>query len=211
MVLQLVGYGLLLLAFIITIASVDSYYYYYDIEDVIGNVVGGVIFVIIAGIVLLVGMVFDIIGTTALSKENEKFKIGFYMLLAFLALLVLYIIFGFTSIGPVIGIFLALTIAANAVMVAYVCGGIKDLGAKLGAHDVVQGQNAPLIVNLIAEGLFALGILLSMSAASETITGIFALLAWILSTVGLFLYIGYIRRAVRAVEGAHAVNQQYRY
>lgn len=217
LVLQLVAYGIMLISVIILISSgagILTSGSYRDLENAVGGAVGGVIFFFIALIVLLIGTIFNIIGASSVSKENQKFKIGFYMLLAFLALFIISIIVIFNEARSwvpnttLITLLWVLTIAANAAMLVFTCGGIKEVGMKLGANDIIQGQNVPMIANLIAEGLLILSLLITSSAS-----GILTLLAWICSTVGLFLYIGYIRKAIRAVSGTPAANpyQQPRY
>ena len=212
-VLQFVGYGIMVLAFIISISSIvkllsDSRYYYYapDVEDVIGGMVGGVIFVIIALIVLLIAVIFNIIGVVTVSKENEKFKIGFYALLAYLGLLVIsYIILFNSSNATLYSLFSTMSSVAYAVMFVYVCNGIKEVGAKLGFLDFLGSYNGLVITYLISVGLSFIGGL--MLNSSPGVAVVMMLLGWICSIVAFFLYMGYLRKAIRAVSGAPVANQ----
>lgn len=214
-VLQLVSYGILIIAVIISISSIfdilDSFNSRYgpDVGDIIGGLAGGLIFLIIAGIVMLISIIFNIIGVITVSKENEKFKIAFYALLAYLACLVLSWIVLFNSLNTTAySLFSTLSSVANAVMFVFVCNGIKEVGAKLGFADFLGSYNGVIITYLIGVGLSFIGGLIN-SGASLVLMG----LGGICSIVAFFLYMGFLRKGIRAVSGAPGANpyQQPRY
>lgn len=218
-VLQLVGYGIMILAVIISISSIfdmiDAFAYSRygpDVGDIIGGMAGGLIFIIIALIVLLISVIFNIIGVITVSKENEKFKIGFYALLGYLGCAILSWIILFNSLNTTVySLFSTLSSVAYAVMFVYVCGGIKEVGSKLGFLDFLGSYNGVVITYLISVGLNFLGGLLLNSSPGLSVLMMFV--GWICSIVAFFLYMGYLRKAIRAVSGTPAANpyQQPRY
>ena len=211
-VLQLVGYGIIILAAIFSMSTLidmltDSRTYYYGpSRSDVGGLVGGMIFIFIALIVLLIGVIFNIIGVVTVSKENEKFKIAFYALLAYLGCLFISIIILFNNGSSTIySLFSTLSSAAYAVMFVYVCNGIKDVGTKLGFADFLGSYNGVVITYLINVGLNFIGGL--MLNSSPGVALVMMLIGWICSIVAFFLYMGYLRKAIRAVSGASSANQ----
>ena len=219
-VLQLIAYGILVIAVIVSISSIINlitssslYYYGYGLSRAdLGGMVGGVIFAIIAVIVLLVGAIFNIIGVISISGENAKFKIAFYALLADLALMLIAFIIIFSGGSyTAYTIFSTLGSVANAVMFVYVCGGIRDVGAKLGFLNFLGTYNGLVTVYLISVGFSFIGGLLVNSSPGVGL--VLTSIGGICAIVSFFMYMGYLRKGIKAVEGVPTANQyqQYQY
>ena len=222
-VLQLVAYGILILALIISMSSIiniiansGNYYYYgyygLNIGNMISNMVGGVIFAIIALIVLLVSAIMNIVGVITVSGENAKFKIALYALLADLALMVIAFIILFSGGSyTAFTIFSTLGSLASAVMFVFVCGGIRDVGAKLGLLNFLGSHNGLVTVYLISVVFSFIGGLLLNSSPGVGL--VLASIGGICAIVAFFMYMGFLRKGIRAVAGVPTANpyQQYQY
>lgn len=211
-VLQLVGYGIIILGLIVIIAAgagAITSSSYSQLRGAAGGAIIGIILIVIAAIVVLIGIIFNIIGVITVSKENEKFKIAFYAVLTYLVCLILSLLITFNGGNSTLASILStLSSVANAVVFVFVCTGIKEVGTKLGFADFLGSYNGVVITYLIGVGLSFIGGLIS-SGASLVLMG----LGVICSIVAFFLYMGYLRKAIRAVSGAPGANpyQQPRY
>lgn len=225
-VMQLVSVGCLILGVVVFFVAAANAASSYNTDGLAGGVIFALLLFIAAGIVVLVGIVFNIIGVITVSNENEKFKIAFYSLLAHLGLLLISIILFFSIIDSIMSvldldisglrtissksklfsIFWSLKDVAYAVMFVYVCIGIKEVGAKLGCLDFIGSYNGLVITYLVSVGLSFLGGLISSGLGI-----VMMFIGWICSVVAFFLYMGYLRKAINAVSRAPVANPNSRY
>lgn len=222
-VLQLVGVGLIVLGLIVMVAAgagAITSSSYSQLRGATGGAIFGIILVVIAAIVVLIGYIFNIVGVITVSKENEKLKIAFFALLAYLVLFVISLIItlsnldeiGYASMlgvssrsASVSSVLSTLSNVAYAVMFVFLCNGIKDVGAKFGFLDFLGSSNGIVIAYLIYVGLNF--IVSFIPAPASLVMSFIGLICYIVS---FFLYMGYLRKAIRGVTGASTSHQQYR-
>ena len=156
---------------------------------------GGLIFEAVAGILVVIAFFLSLVGIINVSKENDKFKIALY---AVLAGIVLSIVSVFFTGNPTVSTILSLLVnISSIVMFLFTCGGIKELGDKLGRDDFPNRYNNIVIFYCLAAGLIFVGQLLGTQSIGYTIN----LVGQVCSIISYFMYLGYLRKAIHALEG----------
>lgn len=162
----------------------------------------GAILTLVAGILVVIAFILSLVGIINVSKENGKFKIALY---AVLAGIVLSIVNGFfansATIVPTI-----LTLLVNIcdiVMFLFTCKGIQEVGEKLGRDDIAGKYNSIVIFYCLAAVLRCIGGALGLEAIGYT----FNLIGVVCSIIAYFMYMGYLRKAIKALEGVPTAEQ----
>lgn len=156
----------------------------------------GALLTIIAGILIVIAFILSLVGIINVSKENGEFKIALY---AVLAGIVLSIVSGFFS-GSATTVSAIITLLVNIcdiVMFLYTCKGIQAVGEKLGRDDITGKYNTIVIFYCLAAVLMCVGGFLG----TASIGYIFNLVGRVCSIISYFMYMGYLRRASKALEG----------
>ena len=156
---------------------------------------GGAILTIISGILIIIAFFLSLVGVINVSKENNSFKIALY---AVLAGIVLSIVSVFFTGNPTVSTILSLLVnISSIVMFLFTCGGIKELGNKLGRDDFPNRYNNIVIFYCLAAGLIFVGQLLGTQSIGYTIN----LVGQVCSIISYFMYLGYLRKGIHALEG----------
>lgn len=166
--------------------------------------VAGAVLVLVSGILIIIAWIMNLVGIINVSKENSRFKIALYALLASIAF---GIIGGIVANGNamITDIFTLVSRVADIVMFLFVCDGIRVLGEKLGRSDFLGKYNAVLLLYALASILDFVG----RRFGTSTIGYVVQIVGNLSFLVAFVLYMSYLRKAVKAVEGVPVAEPQY--
>ena len=156
---------------------------------------GGAILTIISGILIIIAFFLSLVGVINVSKENNSFKVALY---AVLAGIVLSIVKLFVSSGSTLSTVLDLLVnISDILMFLFTCKGIKDVGEKLRRDDIAGKYNTIMVFYCLAAVLQCAGGFLGL----QTIGIIVSIIGYVCSIISYFMYMGYLSRASKALEG----------
>ena len=160
---------------------------------------GTVLLSVAVGLLPFIATILVWVGIANISRENLRFKIALF---AVLARIVLIIVKGFAA-GNSLTLSTVLTLLANICDIAmflYVCGGIRELGGKLGYSELL-GKYHRIVIFYVLTALFeCAGSILGASTASM----VFRVLGSASSFIAYRLYLRALRKGFDAVEGVPA-------
>lgn len=164
--------------------------------------IGGIL-AIISPILVIIAAILSLVGIINVSRENIRFKIALYAVLANIVLTIINIFVSRSSTvaGTVITLLAAI---CNVVMFLYVCNGIKELGRKLGRSELQSGYNAVVIFYLLSAILSFIGGFLALTVIGYVLQ----LIGSLCSLIAFFLYMGYLNKAIKAVQGVPTAEPQ---
>lgn len=164
--------------------------------------VAGVFIALAAGILIIIAWIMSLVGVVNVSKENSKFKVALYAVLAGIALSILS---GIISKGDLTTttIFSALSSLADITMFLFICDGVRVLGEKLAHSDFLGKYNTIVVIYALAAVLKCVGGFLGVT----TVGYILQLIGNVCSIVSFILYLSYLRKAIKAVEGVPVADQ----
>ena len=164
--------------------------------------IGG-FFMIVSPILVVIAAILSLVGIINVSRENLRFKIALYAVLANIVLTIINIFVSRSSAvaGTVITLLAAI---CNVVMFLYVCNGIKELGRKLGRSELQSGYNAVVIFYLLSAILSFIGGFLALTVIGYVLQ----LIGSLCSLIAFFLYMGYLNKAIKAVQGVPTAEPQ---
>ena len=156
---------------------------------------GGMAFTLIAGILVIIAFFLSLAGIINVSKENGNFKIALYGVLAGI---VLGIVKTFVSGNPTLSAIIGLLVnVCSIVMFLFTCRGIQEVGEKLRRDDIAGKYNTIVMFYCLAALLQFIGGFLGTQSIGYT----FNLIGQVCSIISYFRYMGYLRRAIKALEG----------
>ena len=156
---------------------------------------GGAILTVISGILIIIAFFLSLVGIINVSKENNSFKIALYAVLAGIVLSIVKI---FVTSGSTLSTVLDLLVnIANILMFLFTCKGIRDVGDKLGRDDIAGKYNTIMVFYCLAAVLQCAGGFLGL----QTIGIIVSIIGYVCSIISYFMYMGYLSRASKALEG----------
>ena len=163
--------------------------------------VGGGLFVL-AGVVLsLLSLIFNLIGLSRASKDEETFKKAFFVSLVSLILSVILSIFSIAGIGGSVlsGLSNIITTVLGIILIAHIIKGIWSLAQKMGRNDVADKGQRLLSFLWAAYGVtifcYVMMLLFSSSAGVLSVIGILSFVSGIAMIVGYILYLVHLNRA----------------
>ena len=164
--------------------------------------IGGIL-AIVSPILVIIAAILSLVGIINVSRENLRFKIALYAVLANIVLTIINIFVSRSSAvaGAVITLLAAI---CNVVMFLYVCNGIKEVGRKLGRNELLSGYNAVVIFYLLSAILSFIGGFLALTVIGYVLQ----LIGSLCSLIAFFLYMGYLRKAINAVAGVPTAEPQ---
>lgn len=164
--------------------------------------IGGIL-AIISPILVIIAAILSLVGIINVSRENLRFKIALYAVLANIVLTIINIFVSRSSAvaGAVITLLAAI---CNVVMFLYVCNGIKEVGRKLGRSELLSGYNAVVIFYLLSAILSFIGGFLALTVIGYVLQ----LIGSLCSLIAFFLYMGYLNKAIKAVQGVPTAEPQ---
>lgn len=167
-----------------------------------GLLVGGGALVLIAAILMIVGAIMNIIGVNRASKDEDAFKNALIALCVGIVAQIL--ISAFSSNPAVSNIGKAVTTVTEMLASFFICTGIMNLAGRLGdGATQARGQSVRtllLCIWAVAAVLNLLAALFVNDGTMQTILGVIAIAASLVSIVAYFLYLGLLRRARAMLE-----------
>ena len=157
---------------------------------------------VIAGILIIIAFFLSLVGVINVSKENNMFKVALYAVLAGIVLSVVSVFVGKGN-ATVSTILTLLINIADIFMFLYTCKGVEVVGEKLGRDDITGKYNTIVIFYCLAAVLMCIGGFLGTASIGYTIQ----LIGRVCSIISFFMYLGYLRRAIKAVEGVPTAEQ----
>lgn len=167
-----------------------------------GLLVGGGALVLIAAILMIVGAIMDILGVNRASKDEDAFKNALIALCV--GILANILISAFSSNPIVSSIGKAAATVTEMLASFFICTGIMNLAGRLGdGATQARGQSVRtllLCIWAVAAVLNFLAALFVNDGTMQTILGVIAIAASLVSIVAYFLYLGLLRRARAMLE-----------
>ena len=153
---------------------------------------------------LLVAFVFNLIGIIKASADEDQFRSA---LIFTIIGMVVSMIPGFFPNSPIVASAMsAVTPVVQMLITIFVVQGIINLALKLGNNELAQKGNKVLTMTLLAFLLSSIANLLAtIFQANETMeiaAAAIAIIGMILSIVAYFIYLGYLKKAVKMLEAA---------
>ena len=163
----------------------------------------GPILILISGILVIIAAILSLVGIINVSKENNRFKTALYAVLIGLVVSIINSIVGQGN-ATVSAILKLVVDICNIVMFLFVCVGIRDVGEKIGRADFLGKYNAIVIFYALAALLSLVG---GFMNPLTSIPYIFQILGSVCSIISFILYMGYLRKAIHAVDGVPVADQ----
>ena len=208
-VLQIIASILLIVGLITTVVGLVA-----ALANISGDATGGLAaagigatLTLIAGILAIIAAILSLVGIINVSKENDKFKIALYAVLGNIILVVIGLFLRQSS-ATVSTIINLLGNVCNIVMFLFVCDGINEVGKKLGRSDFLGRYNTIVIFYVLSAVLALIG---GFMNPLSTMAYIFQIIGGLCSIISYFMYMGYLRKAIKAVEGVPTTMQQPQY
>lgn len=168
------------------------------------TLVAGLFMLLASGVLIIIAWIMSLVGVINVSKENSRFKIALYALLGSIAC---GIIGGIVANGnaTITDIFTLVSRVADIVMFLFICDGIRMLGEKLGRSDFLGKYNAILFLYAFASILDFVG----RRFGASTLGYVIQIVGNFCFIVAFILYMTYLRKAIKAVEGVPVAEPQY--
>ena len=165
-----------------------------------------VISIVIAALII-VEAILTFLGLKDAAKDDETFKTAYYLSIASLVISIIASLVSNVSSteGSLLSSFAtSFSSVVSAVLVLYVIQGITTLSGKLNNTEMADnGKSVFTIVAVAKIGSAAINLIVHMVEAGETVTtvlGIAELAMGILSIVGYFAYLKYLKKATAMLE-----------
>lgn len=156
----------------------------------------GAVMAIAAPILVIIALIMSLVGVVNVSKENGRFKVALYAVLAGIILSIVSSTVARNDPQTATIITLASNII-DIVMFLFICDGIRVLGDKLGRSDFFGKYTALVAFYALAAILKCAGGFMGVS----TIAYVLQLIGNICSIISFIMYMSYLRKAIKAVEG----------
>ena len=165
-------------------------------------IIGGGLIAVIAGILAIVAFILQLVGLNAAGKDETRFRQGFIIAIVGIVVSLLQTVFAKNALLS--GVFEVISSVISPV-ITYLCiDGIINIAKKLGNDEMAERGTklfkiiiaiyAIVIVIKLLETIFSSGVVV------KAISGVFAIIAGILSIVALVTYLKYLGRAVKMLE-----------
>ena len=155
---------------------------------------------------LLVAFVFNLIGIIKASSDEDQFRSA--LIFTIIGMVVSAIPSFFPNQPVVSSAMNTITPIVQMLITIFVIQGIINLALKLGNNELAQKGNSVLTMTLLAFLLSAIASLIATifqaNEAMEIAAAVVALIGLILSIVAYFIYLGYLKKAVKMLEEAKA-------
>lgn len=161
--------------------------------------VGGGAFLVIAALILsLLALIFNMIGLSVASRDEDSFKNAFYCTLVNLIVSIVFAIIGAFAGGIWTSISTIITTALGIAVLIYVFRGIGNLAVRLGRDDVPRFGKPVLILLVIVNAVTIFVTLMNLINTSYSFyrfLSVLSTIAAIADIVGIILYLIYLSRA----------------
>lgn len=165
-------------------------------------IIGGGLIAVIAGILAIVAFILQLVGLNAAGKDETRFRQGFIIAIVGIVVSLLQTVFAKNALLS--GVFEVISSVISPV-ITYLCiDGIINIAKKLGNDEMAERGTklfkiiiaiyAIVIVIKLLETIFSSGVVV------KAISGVFAIIAGVLSIVALVTYLKYLGRAVKMLE-----------